>query len=179
MIMVVPPAAAASVPVAQSSAVTVPPNGMSMWVWASIKPGMTSLPDGVYGLGAVRAEVRADGDYLLVLDEHVGPVTAFGRDDGPAGEKKPAHSVLLPLGSGVLANSRTPRALASIVESGRSPRADLGLVLYSEPDSGKRPESVRSLATARSEATHQGCHYTHCETLLSGMVGVPGRGADS
>ena len=45
MIMVVPPAAADSVPVAQSSAVTVPPKGMSMWVWASMKPGMTSLPE--------------------------------------------------------------------------------------------------------------------------------------
>ena len=45
MIMVVPPAAAASVPVAQSSAVTVPPNGMSIWVCASMKPGMTSLPE--------------------------------------------------------------------------------------------------------------------------------------
>src|SRR5215212_9731838 len=45
MIMVVPPAAADSVPVAQSSAVTVPPKGMSMWVWASMKPGITSLPE--------------------------------------------------------------------------------------------------------------------------------------
>src|SRR5918997_236487 len=45
MIMVVPPAAADSVPVAQSSAVTVPPKGMSMWVWASMKPGMTNLPE--------------------------------------------------------------------------------------------------------------------------------------
>jgi hypothetical protein len=72
----------------------------------------------VNGLGAVRVQLCGDGDYLLVFDEHVGPVTALGRDDGPAGEKKPAHSVLLSLGSGVLANSRTPRAFASIVDPG-------------------------------------------------------------
>src|SRR5215213_1238276 len=76
------------------------------------------LARGVDGIGVLSVEVRADRDYLLVLDEHVGPATALGRDDGPAGEKKPAHSVLLPLGSGVLANSRTPRAFASIVNPG-------------------------------------------------------------
>lgn len=43
--VVVPPAAAAAVPVAQSSVVTVPPKGIAMWVWASMKPGMTSLPE--------------------------------------------------------------------------------------------------------------------------------------
>jgi hypothetical protein len=43
-IIVVPPASAAAVPVSQSSAVIVPPNGMSMWVWPSMKPGMSSLP---------------------------------------------------------------------------------------------------------------------------------------
>src|ERR687898_73589 len=76
------------------------------------------LARGVDGLGVLSVEVRADRDYLLVLDEHVGPVTALGRDDGPAGEKKPAHSVLLPLVCGVLANSRTPCAFASIVDPG-------------------------------------------------------------
>src|SRR5215208_4184301 len=76
------------------------------------------LARGVDGIGVLIVEVRADRDYLLVLDEHVGPVTALGRDDGPAGEKKPAHSALLPVGSGALANSRTPRAFASIVNPG-------------------------------------------------------------
>jgi hypothetical protein len=38
---VVPPNAAARVPVSKSSAEVVPPNGMSRWVWQSIPPGMT------------------------------------------------------------------------------------------------------------------------------------------
>jgi len=36
---VVPPMAAARVPVRKSSAETVPPKGISMWVWASMPPG--------------------------------------------------------------------------------------------------------------------------------------------
>ena len=41
---VVPPKAAARVPVSKLSEVTVPPNGISMWVWGSMPPGMTSRP---------------------------------------------------------------------------------------------------------------------------------------
>src|SRR5215469_2691360 len=41
---VVPPQAAARVPVSKSSAENVPPNGMSRWVCTSIPPGMTYLP---------------------------------------------------------------------------------------------------------------------------------------
>src|SRR5262245_15943368 len=44
MIVVVPPQAAARVPVSNVSAENVPPNGISMWVWASIPPGSTYLP---------------------------------------------------------------------------------------------------------------------------------------
>ena len=45
MRVVVPPWAAAMVPVSKSSAEVVPPNGMSRWVWTSMPPGMTSLPE--------------------------------------------------------------------------------------------------------------------------------------
>ena len=45
MSVVVPPWAAASVPVSKSSAEVVPPNGMSRWVWTSMPPGITSLPE--------------------------------------------------------------------------------------------------------------------------------------
>ena len=45
MSVVVPPCAAAIVPVSKSSADVVPPNGMSRWVWTSTPPGMTSCPD--------------------------------------------------------------------------------------------------------------------------------------
>ena len=44
MIVVVPPQAAARVPVSKVSEASVPPNGSSMWVWASMPPGITYLP---------------------------------------------------------------------------------------------------------------------------------------
>ena len=44
MIVVVPPQAAARVPVSNVSEAQVPPNGSSMWVCASMPPGMTYLP---------------------------------------------------------------------------------------------------------------------------------------
>src|SRR5215211_4922031 len=39
--------------------------------------GHNELAGSVYRLGAVRVQVRGDGDYLLVFDEHVGPVATF------------------------------------------------------------------------------------------------------
>ena len=42
--VVVPPQAAARVPVSKVSAATVPPNGISMWVCPSTPPGITYLP---------------------------------------------------------------------------------------------------------------------------------------
>ena len=44
MIVVVPPHAAARVPVSNVSLANVPPNGISMWVWPSMPPGITYLP---------------------------------------------------------------------------------------------------------------------------------------
>ena len=43
-IVVVPPQAAARVPVSKSSAENVPPNGISRWVCTSMPPGMTYWP---------------------------------------------------------------------------------------------------------------------------------------
>src|SRR5947208_771799 len=42
-IVVVPPNAAAVVPVSKSSDAIVPPNGSSMWVWTSMPPGIRYL----------------------------------------------------------------------------------------------------------------------------------------
>src|SRR5436305_2940189 len=42
--VVVPPNAAARVPVSKSSDDVVPPNGISRWVWQSMPPGMTYIP---------------------------------------------------------------------------------------------------------------------------------------
>ena len=54
MIIVVPPQAAARVPVSKVSADVVPPKGISMWVWASMPPGTTYLPVGVdHEIGAL------------------------------------------------------------------------------------------------------------------------------
>ena len=44
MMLVVPPQAAARVPVSKVSIAAVPPKGSSMWVWASIPPGITYFP---------------------------------------------------------------------------------------------------------------------------------------
>src|SRR5580704_5318865 len=58
---VVPPQAAARVPVSKSSAENVPPNGMSRWVCTSMPPGMTYLPVAsmVWSTAPARAPVRA------------------------------------------------------------------------------------------------------------------------
>ena len=51
-IAVVPPKAAATVPLSKSSAEVVPPNGMSMWVCTSMPPGSTYLPEASIVLSA-------------------------------------------------------------------------------------------------------------------------------
>src|SRR3954451_13249726 len=53
MIVVVPPHAAAVVPVAKVSAENVPPNGISMWVCASMPPGITYFPAASMTVSAV------------------------------------------------------------------------------------------------------------------------------
>ena len=45
MMVVVPPTAAARVPVKKSSEMKVLPAGVSMWVWGSMPPGITSFPE--------------------------------------------------------------------------------------------------------------------------------------
>ena len=42
--VVVPPQAAARVPISKVSEAKVPPKGSSMWVWQSIPPGTTYFP---------------------------------------------------------------------------------------------------------------------------------------
>ena len=72
MIVVVPPKAAARVPVSKVSLANVPPNGSSMWVWGSIPPGMTHLPVASMTWSAGDVEVLADEGDLLAVDEDVG-----------------------------------------------------------------------------------------------------------
>src|SRR5947208_2997765 len=58
MIDVVPPNAAARVPVSKVSLLTVPPNGSSMCTCGSIAPGMTSLPAASMTFSAVTGKSR-------------------------------------------------------------------------------------------------------------------------
>ena len=90
MIVVVPPQAAARVPVSKVSEATVPPNGISMWVWPSIPPGMTYLPVASMTRSAEAAR-SAPSDVSpgartaamrLAVDEDVGLRAALGGDDG-------------------------------------------------------------------------------------------------
>ena len=94
--VVVPPKAAARVPVSNVSEANVPPNGSSMWVWASTPPGTTYLPVAsttlVRGGGEVGAERRVAGrqqrDDALAVDEHVEGLRADGPDDQPAADER-------------------------------------------------------------------------------------------
>src|SRR5438309_2623901 len=57
-IVVVPPQAAAAVPVSKSSAENVPPKGMSRWVCASMPPGITYRPDASITVSAPASRPR-------------------------------------------------------------------------------------------------------------------------
>ena len=62
MIVVVPPQAAARVPVSNVSDAVVPPNGSSMCVWTSMPPGITYLPGGVDAPSAVARPTRPSAE---------------------------------------------------------------------------------------------------------------------
>ena len=57
-IVVVPPKAAARVPVSKSSLANVPPNGSFMWVWPSMPPGIRYFPVASITSSAVTAAAR-------------------------------------------------------------------------------------------------------------------------
>ena len=88
MIVVVPPQAAARVPVSNVSAENVPPNGISMCVCTSIPPGSTYLPvasmtrsaaiaDGSSARPARRRQPAAA--IFSPVDQHVGGLRARSR----------------------------------------------------------------------------------------------------
>ena len=74
---VVPPNAAARVPVSKSSLDVVPPKGMSRCVWASMPPGITYMP--VASITRESAGAQASGRLpdALAFDQHVG-LARFG-----------------------------------------------------------------------------------------------------
>ena len=95
-IEVVPPKAAARVPLSKVSLANVPPNGSSMWVWTSMPPGITYLPvaSRVSSAVTVARQVPPDKGDRLAVDQHVGGRRTVGADDGAVGDQR-AHRSLL------------------------------------------------------------------------------------
>ena len=82
MSVVVPPKAAARVPVSKSSALVVPPKGMSRCVWTSMPPGRTYLPAASMIFVALsRGKILADGGDFAVGDGDVAGVGVGGGDN--------------------------------------------------------------------------------------------------
>ncbi len=71
--LVVPPNAAARVPVSKSSVDVVPPNGMSRCVWASMPPGITYMPV---------ASITLSADVCGNAGAHFADALAFDQDVG-------------------------------------------------------------------------------------------------
>ena len=74
MMLVVPPCAAAIVPVRKSSEASVPPNGSSICVWGSMPPGITSFPTASITWSItfhLHLETRANHRDAFILDQNV------------------------------------------------------------------------------------------------------------
>jgi len=65
--VVVPPQAAAMVPLVKSSLVTRSPQGIARWVWTSIPP----VSAGLYGFCAVPGQVRTNGGNPAVFNHQI------------------------------------------------------------------------------------------------------------
>ena len=92
MIVVVPPQAAARVPVSNVSADMVPPKGISMWVWTSMPPGMTYLPVASISLSATMPAAAAPRARTARRWSRRRPARPWarppvGRDDGAVADQ--------------------------------------------------------------------------------------------
>ena len=109
MMVVVPPQAAARVPVSKVSEANVPPNGISMCVCTSIPPGSTYLPvasmtwSAASANGASARRARLAGQVPgqqrrdpLAGYQHVGRLRALGRHHGAAADQD-GHGSAFPL----------------------------------------------------------------------------------
>ena len=97
-IVVVPPHAAARVPVSNVSAATVPPNGISMWVWPSTPPGMTYLPVASITVSAVQPWPVPRATTFSSSIEHVDRELVGRGDDEPARDERSHRGDLLDRG---------------------------------------------------------------------------------
>ena len=132
-IVVVPPNAAAVVPVSKSSEAIVPPKGSSMCVWTSMPPGMTYLRLASIRFAPAALRPVADRGDLLAVDQHVGLVRVGGGNDRAAGDERLRHRsppnsrgcYALKLGAITDTASRTRRMTADDIRSrGESRLAD-------------------------------------------------------
>ena len=113
--IVVPPATAAAVPVSQSSAVTVPPNGMSMCVCPSMKPGITRAPETSTTSAPSRGRSTPTASIVSPSTATSAAERALGGHDRAAGEDLVAHAC-----TALLRAPRRPRPARR--RCGRRPR---------------------------------------------------------
>ena len=83
MMVVVPPASPAAVPVSKSSEETVPATGNSMCTWGSTPPGRTrrSIASRTCSLGDIPLEVVSDLDNSPLAAPNIASPPPLGRDD--------------------------------------------------------------------------------------------------
>ena len=91
MQVVVPPKAAARVPVSKSSAEMVPPKGSEKCVCASTPPGKMSSPCASTVAFAAGRDARSDRYNATMFDAQVGAVAIHRGDDGAVHDSE-AHA---------------------------------------------------------------------------------------
>ena len=96
MMVVVPPQAAARVPVSNVSEAFVPPNGSSMCVWTSTPPGSTYMPVASM-VSAVPAAAETSGEPGGTRAAMVSPSTTTSIGVAPSGDTTvpPVMSVVM------------------------------------------------------------------------------------
>ncbi len=180
MMLVVPPARPAAVPVKKSSAVTVPMKGSCMWVCGSIPPGMTYWPLASMTwppLGACRFSPTAT--ILSPSHQHIGVKFAVGVDDGTAAYQN-GHLFLLMFGKNAVTDWRVRRLWWQSFQacaSSSTPIHDAGQAQTDEPGVGVdgfedfcnirergRESRVQKARNIRQHADHKGDQSPPCSS---------------
>ncbi len=159
MMVVVPPQAAARVPVSKSSAANVPPKGISMWVWASIAARHDVQAGGVAAVRSTlpaRPSLTARGEQRgdrLPVDQHVGRDRPGGGDDRATADER-LHR----------------RPFTARPAGRRSPAGGPGRTA-----TGARTSSSRSMSRSRTSTSLalSGAALAHDLAARVGEVGLP------
>ena len=94
MMLVVPPASPAAVPVKKSSIVTVPMKGSCMCVCGSMPPGIRYWPEPSIVCTPAGASFEARSPSAAIwpsIAEHIGQELPVGVDDGGAADQQSSH----------------------------------------------------------------------------------------